>query len=82
MLQIEEEYVQRLCEDIIRFKPDVVFTEKGVSGMLTALLNMGTARKEGNRRGGKQAGPEMLKKEQSLAGIHKICDKTHTLLGK
>lgn len=32
MLQIEEEYIQSMCEDIIRFKPDLVFTEKGVSG--------------------------------------------------
>jgi len=30
MLQIEEEYVQRICADIIAVKPDLVFTEKGV----------------------------------------------------
>ena len=32
MLEIEEEYVRRVCNDIIAFKPDLVFTEKGVSG--------------------------------------------------
>lgn len=29
---MEEEYIQQICEDIIRIKPDLVFTEKGVSG--------------------------------------------------
>lgn len=29
---MEEEYIQQLCEDIIRLKPDVVITEKGISG--------------------------------------------------
>lgn len=29
---MEEEYIQQICEDIIRLKPDLVFTEKGVSG--------------------------------------------------
>ena len=33
MLQIEEEYVQRICADIIAFKPDLVFTEKGISDL-------------------------------------------------
>ena len=32
LLQIEEEQVQKMCEDIIALKPDLVFTEKGVSG--------------------------------------------------
>ncbi len=34
LLQIEEEQVQKMCEDIITLKPDLVFTEKGVSGKL------------------------------------------------
>lgn len=29
---MEEEYVQQLCEDLIRLRPDVVITEKGISG--------------------------------------------------
>lgn len=32
ILQLEEEFIQRVCSDIIALKPDVVFTEKGVSG--------------------------------------------------
>ena len=32
VLQIEEEQIKAMCEKIIEFKPDIVFTEKGVSG--------------------------------------------------
>ena len=32
ILQIEEEQIQQLCEKIIALKPDLVLTEKGVSG--------------------------------------------------
>ena len=32
ILQIEEEQIKGLCEKLIEFKPDLVFTEKGVSG--------------------------------------------------
>nr|QBH73665.1 chaperonin [Thermobia domestica] len=38
LLQLEEEYVQKVCEDIIRLKPDVVFTEKGVSDLAQHFL--------------------------------------------
>ena len=38
ILQIEEEYIQKLCEDIIRVKPDLVFTEKGVSDLAQHYL--------------------------------------------
>ena len=33
MLRIEEDYIERMCAHIIKFKPDVVCTEKGVAGM-------------------------------------------------
>jgi T-complex protein 1 subunit gamma len=32
ILEIEEEQIKAMCEKIIEFKPDLVFTEKGVSG--------------------------------------------------
>ncbi len=35
VLEIEEEQVKAMCEKLIEFKPDLVFTEKGVSGMCT-----------------------------------------------
>ncbi|XP_064416637.1 T-complex protein 1 subunit gamma [Latimeria chalumnae] len=38
ILQMEEEYIQQICEDIIRVKPDVVFTEKGVSDLAQHFL--------------------------------------------
>lgn len=36
ILQIEEEEVKRMCDAILAFKPDVVITEKGVSGKFAA----------------------------------------------
>eukprot|EP01132_Coremiostelium_polycephalum_P003680 gene3680-4584_t len=33
LLKIEEEYVERICNDIIKLKPDLVLTEKGVSDL-------------------------------------------------
>ncbi len=38
ILELEEQFVQKLCEDIIRIKPDVVFTEKGVSDLAQHYL--------------------------------------------
>ena len=32
LLQQEEEYVEKMCNDIIAVKPDLVITEKGLSG--------------------------------------------------
>jgi hypothetical protein len=32
MLQLEEESIRAMCQDIIAVKPDVVVTEKGISG--------------------------------------------------
>ena len=37
LLKQEEEYVQKICNDIIKFKPDLVITEKGVSGITLSL---------------------------------------------
>ena len=34
ILEIEEEQVKQMCEAILALKPDLVITEKGVSGML------------------------------------------------
>lgn len=33
ILLLEEEQIKAMCDKIIEFKPDIVFTEKGVSGM-------------------------------------------------
>mmetsp|Transcript_40482 Transcript_40482/g.62264 ORF Transcript_40482/g.62264 Transcript_40482/m.62264 type:complete len:546 (+) Transcript_40482:142-1779(+) len=38
MLKLEEEYVERMCQDIIAAKPDIVITEKGVSDLAQHYL--------------------------------------------
>lgn len=38
ILELEEEYVQKLCAEIIALKPDVVFTEKGISDLAQHYL--------------------------------------------
>lgn len=38
ILQLEEEYIKQLCDDIIRVKPDLVITEKGVSDLAQHFL--------------------------------------------
>ena len=38
ILQMEEAYIKRICDDIISFKPDVVITEKGVSDLAQHFL--------------------------------------------
>ncbi|XP_071486135.1 T-complex protein 1 subunit gamma-like [Diadema antillarum] len=38
ILQLEEEYVQRICSEVIALKPDLVFTEKGISDLAQHYL--------------------------------------------
>lgn len=38
ILEIEEEQIKAMCERIIEFKPDLIFTEKGVSGAFLPFL--------------------------------------------
>uniref|UniRef100_A0A915K8T1 T-complex protein 1 subunit gamma n=1 Tax=Romanomermis culicivorax TaxID=13658 RepID=A0A915K8T1_ROMCU len=38
ILQLEEESIKKICDAIIRVKPDVVFTEKGVSDLAQHFL--------------------------------------------
>uniref|UniRef100_UPI00398F8B96 T-complex protein 1 subunit gamma n=1 Tax=Pristiophorus japonicus TaxID=55135 RepID=UPI00398F8B96 len=38
ILQMEEDYIQQICEDVIRLKPDVLFTEKGISDLALHYL--------------------------------------------
>merc|ERR1711948_182478 len=38
LLQQEEEEVKKMCDDVIRVKPDVVITEKGVSDLAQHFL--------------------------------------------
>ena len=38
ILQMEEDYIQQICADIVRFKPDLLVTEKGVSDLAQHFL--------------------------------------------
>ncbi|XP_048732681.2 T-complex protein 1 subunit gamma-like [Ostrea edulis] len=38
ILQMEEEYVKKICEEVIAVKPDLVITEKGVSDLAQHFL--------------------------------------------
>ncbi|CAH1255050.1 CCT3 [Branchiostoma lanceolatum] len=72
MLQLEEEYIQKICEDIIRVKPDIVFTEKGVSDLAQHYLvkNNITAirriRKTDNNRIARACGANILNRTDEL----------------
>lgn len=72
LLQQEEEYVQRVCADIIAVKPDVVFTEKGVSDLaqhylikagITAIRRV---RKTDNNRIGRACGATIVNRTEEL----------------
>merc|ERR1719209_416040 len=38
ILKLEEEYIEKICKEIIAFKPDLVITEKGVSDLAQHYL--------------------------------------------
>ena len=35
---MEEDYIEKICADVIQFKPDLVITEKGVSDLAQHFL--------------------------------------------
>ncbi|CAG4935018.1 unnamed protein product [Colias eurytheme] len=72
LLQLEEEHVQRQCADIIALKPDVVFTEKGVSDLaqhylvkagITAIRRL---RKTDNNRLARACGATIVNRTEEL----------------
>jgi len=38
ILELEEEYIKKICDDIIRMKPDLIITEKGISDLASHYL--------------------------------------------
>lgn len=73
MLQIEEEFVKKICDDIIAVKPDLVFTEKGVSDLaqhyllkagITAIRRL---RKTDNLRLARACGATIVNRTEELA---------------
>ncbi|WWC66919.1 T-complex protein 1 subunit gamma [Kwoniella pini CBS 10737] len=72
ILQIEEEQIKNLCEKIIEFKPDLVFTEKGVSDLaqhyllkanITAIRRV---RKSDNNRIARAVGATIVNRVEDL----------------
>jgi len=72
VLEIEEEQVQAMCEKLIEFKPDLVFTEKGVSDLaqhyllkanITALRRV---RKSDNNRIARAVGATIVNRIEDL----------------
>ncbi|KXJ79086.1 T-complex protein 1 subunit gamma [Aedes albopictus] len=72
LLQIEEEHVAKVCADIIAVKPDVVFTEKGVSDLaqhfllkagITAIRRL---RKTDNNRVARACGATIVNRTEEL----------------
>ncbi|KAB0804133.1 hypothetical protein PPYR_01103 [Photinus pyralis] len=72
MLEIEEEHVRHICDAIIALKPDVVFTEKGVSDLAQHfLLNAGITalrrvRKSDNNRIARACGATVVNRTEEL----------------
>uniref|UniRef100_A0A8C2G215 CCT-gamma n=1 Tax=Cyprinus carpio TaxID=7962 RepID=A0A8C2G215_CYPCA len=78
ILQMEEEYIQQICEDIIRLKPDLIFTEKGISDLaqhylmkanITAIRRV---RKTDNNRIARSCGAR-IEVERNLQDAMQVC---------
>jgi len=72
LLQIEEEYIKKICNEIISIQPDVVITEKGVSDLaqhyfqkagITAIRRV---RKTDNNRIGRVCGAQIMSRTDEL----------------
>lgn len=72
MLEIEEEFVQKQCAEVIALKPDIVFTEKGVSDLaqhylvkagITAIRRV---RKSDNNRIARACGATIVNRTEEL----------------
>ncbi|KAK7828202.1 hypothetical protein U0070_025318 [Myodes glareolus] len=72
ILQMEEEYIQQLCEDIIQLKPDVVITEKGISDLAQHYLMRANVtairrvRKTDNNRIARACGAQIVSRPEEL----------------
>ncbi|KAL3287626.1 hypothetical protein HHI36_002095 [Cryptolaemus montrouzieri] len=72
LLELEEEHVRRQCEEIIALKPDVVFTEKGVSDLAQHFLLKANitavrrVRKSDNNRIARACGATVVNRTEEL----------------
>jgi len=72
LLKMEEQYIERICSDIIKFKPDLVITEKGISDLaqhylvknnITALRRL---RKTDNNRIARAVGATIVSRTEEI----------------
>ena len=72
LLELEEEYVKKMCENIIKVKPDVVITEKGISDIAQHYLQkagisaLRRARKNDNLRLARATGATVVYRTEEL----------------
>jgi T-complex protein 1 subunit gamma len=72
LLEIEEEYIRNLCDCIIAAKPDLVFTEKGVSDLAQHFLQKAgitairRVRKSDNNRIARACGAEIVNRVDEI----------------
>ncbi|CAJ1976371.1 unnamed protein product [Sphenostylis stenocarpa] len=72
LLRIEEEYIEELCMQILKFKPDLVITEKGLSDMACHFLSkhgvsaIRRLRKTDNNRIAKACGAVIVNRPDEL----------------
>jgi T-complex protein 1 subunit gamma len=76
ILEIEEEYIKKICSHIILVKPDVVFTEKGISDLAQHfLLKAGIStirrvRKSDNNRIARACNATIINRTEELQESH------------
>ncbi|KAK0181197.1 hypothetical protein PV327_003501 [Microctonus hyperodae] len=72
ILELEEEYIKKICDDIIALKPDVVITEKGISDLAQHyLVKAGISairrlRKSDNNRVARACGATIVNRTEEL----------------
>jgi T-complex protein 1 subunit gamma len=73
LLKMEEEYIEKLCKDIIAVKPDLVITEKGVSDlaqhylMKAGISAIRRVRKTDNNRIGRAVGAKICNRTEMIS---------------
>lgn len=72
LLRMEEEYIEQLCVQIIKFKPDLVITEKGFSDVASHYLSKAgisairRIRKTDNNRIARACGATIVNRPEEL----------------
>jgi len=81
ILQLEEDAIKRICQDVIKFKPDLVVTEKGMSDLAqhylvkAGITGLRRLRKTDNNRIARACGARIVSRTSEIteADIGKGC---------